>query len=361
MEKKNKKAAESFTAYMQRTIAALEREERFGTARVYYYALRSFTSFIGGGEIFFGALNRWSLKRFENHLLDSLCSWNTVSTYARALRAIYNRAVDEEIVEGEYRLFNNVFTGAKAEKKRALQAGQMHQLLEPENPDCTARPEGKQPGKKHRPEKKAPKEGQPEETSRLQANIPEPIHRSQDLLALMLLLQGMPFTDLIHLRKDDLKNDAEGEYHLSCLRRKTATPLNVTVPPKALALIERYKSNNPSSPYLLSFFDEIRSAQEIYKEYQLQLRKLNYGLSRLPGYCGMEGLKISSYTARHTWATLAKYCQVPEEVISEGLGHSSLKVTRTYLKRFDGDELARANRIIMEYIFTGKKNTWERQ
>lgn len=72
----------------------------------------------------------------------------------------------------------------------------------------------------------------------------------------------------------------------------------------------------------------------------------------------MQGIKISSYTARHTWATLAKYCQIPEEIISEGLGHSSLKVTRTYLKSFEGDELAKANRIVMEYIFTGKKNTW---
>ena len=108
----------------------------------------------------------------------------------------------------------------------------------------------------------------------------------------------------------------------------------------------------------LELVGQSADGQEIYKEYQLQLRKLNYGLSRLPQYCRMQGIKISSYTARHTWATLAKYCQIPEEIISEGLGHSSLKVTRTYLKSFEGDELAKANRIVMEYIFTGKKNTW---
>lgn len=338
MEKKNKKTTESFTAYMQRTIAALEKEERFGTARVYYYALRSFTKFIGDGEIFFGALNRWSLKRFENHLLDTLCSWNTVSTYARALRAIYNRAVDEEIIEGDYRLFSNVFTGTKSEKKRALHAEQMHQLLKPEKG---------QPEKEH-----------PEKASRLQGDMPEQIQRSQDMLALMLLLQGMPFTDLIHLRKADLKNNIAGEYHLSCLRRKTGTELNVTVAPETLALMERYKSSNESSPYLFSFFDGLCNGREIYREYRLQLRKLNYGLSRLSAYCGMKDVKISSYTARHTWATLAKYCQVPEEIISEGLGHSSLKVTRTYLKSFEGDELAKANQMVLEYIFTGKKSTW---
>ena len=333
MEKKDKKTMESFTSYAQCIIAALEEEERFGTARVYYYALRSFTLFIGGGEVFFGALNRRSLKRFENHLLDSLCSWNTVSTYARAIRAIYNRAVDEEIIKGDYRLFSNVFTGVKSEKKRALQVEQIHQLLEAQEP-------------------------QPEVAPLSQKKMPEPIHRSQDLLTLMLLLQGMPFADLMHLRKDELKSDANGEYHLSCLRCKTNTELNVTVPSKALPLIERYPSNEATAPSLLFSFAGIYSRREISQAYQLQLRKLNYGLSRLPGYCGVKNIKISSYTARHTWATLAKYCQVPEEVISEGLGHSSLKVTRTYLKSFEGDELAKANQIVVEYIFTGKKSRW---
>ena len=67
------------------------------------------------------------------------------------------------------------------------------------------------------------------------------------------------------------------------------------------------------------------------------------------------------HTPRHTWATLAKYCQVPEEIISEGLGHSSLEVTRSYLKSFEGDELAKANRIIIDYIWSGNKTLWNKQ
>ena len=52
MARKNKMTTKNFTAYMQHTISMLEEEERFGTARVYFYALRSFSGFIGGGEIF---------------------------------------------------------------------------------------------------------------------------------------------------------------------------------------------------------------------------------------------------------------------------------------------------------------------
>ena len=64
------------------------------------------------------------------------------------------------------------------------------------------------------------------------------------------------------------------------------------------------------------------------------------------------------YISRHTWATLAKYCEVPEEIISEGLGHSSLEVTRTYLKRFENDKLSKANLIIKDYVFKGNQRLW---
>lgn len=320
----NSKPSISYTAYMQRAIALLKAEERFGTAHIYFYALRSYTGFVGGGEVYFGALNRQALKRYEAYLLERSHSWNTVSTYVGALRAVYNRAVDEEVIAGDYRLFSNVFTGVKVEKKRALRAEQMQQIVGSTLSDTRHRPDG----------------------------------TARDLLTLMLLLQGMPFVDLIHLRKEDIKEGDDGTCRLSSRRRKTGTALNVEVVPEALELINRYRSASPDSPYLLHFFDGMHSREAMYNEYRHRLRNLNYGLSQLSARCGLKGVRISSYTARHTWATLAKYCQVPEEIISEGLGHSSLKVTRTYLKSFEGGELARANRMVMACVFAGKKEVW---
>lgn len=316
----------SFTGYMLQVIEELKLEERFGTAHVYWHALRAYTGFVHGGEIFFGALSRRSLKHFENYLRDKLCSWNTVSTYLRALRSVYNRAVDAGFISGEYRLFSAVFTGVRSEQKRALQADEMHRLLE----------------------------GGESRVKELSGNVV----RARDLLSLMLHLQGMPFADLVHLHRDDLRANAAGDIILSCRRRKTGTELKVSVTDETMHLINLYRSADPSSPYLLCFFDRKQTGEEAYREYCRQLRRLNYGLSKLPGSCGLTGVKVSSYTARHTWATLAKYCHVPEEIISEGLGHSSLEVTRTYLKSFDGDELEKANRMIISYIYSGKKQVW---
>lgn len=327
-KKKKQRKPLSFTDYMLRVIAELEDEERFGTAHVYRYGLHAFSEFIGGGEVFFGGITRRSLKLFERYLRDKLRSWNTISTYVRVLRSVYNRAVDAELIPGEYRLFSGLFTGVKSEQKRALKAEQMHRLLDVEVLD--------------------------------KSKAPTVVRQSRDLLSLMIHLQGMPFTDLAHLHRDDLRTDASGRTVLNCRRQKTGTELKVVVTDEAMRLIEHYRSTDPSSPYLLRFFDGAPTGKGIYREYCRQLRRLNQGLSMLPACCGLKNVKVSSYTARHTWATLAKYCQVPEEVISEGLGHSTLEVTRTYLKSFEGDELERANRIIIDYINTGKKNLWNR-
>ena len=276
---------------------------------------------MGGGEIFWGGLNRRALHRFQTYLEDLQKSYNTISTYIRALRAVYNRAVDRGLVAGEFRLFANLKTGVTSEKKRAVTASQMQKLV-------------------HTPENR---------------KLSPKICQAQDTLSLMILLQGMPYTDLAHLHKNDLNGGL-----LTCHRQKTGTELCVKVVPEAMVLIDRYRNCEPDSPYLLNFLSGTCSDKEAFEEYQGKLRELNLHLSKLPELCGVEGVKVSSYTARHTWATLAKYCQVPEEIISEGLGHSSLEVTRTYLKSFGGDELEKANRIIINYIVTGRKNVWSK-
>lgn len=316
--------SESLTNFMSRVISDLRLEGRHGTAYVYEYALRAFTEFVGGGEIFFSAVSRRWLKRFEERLRERLKSWNTVSTYLRMLRAVYNRAVDSGLIAGEYRLFSGVFTGVTSERKRALSAGEMRRLLD-------------------------------RETAPL---LPASVRKAQDCLRLMTALQGMPFVDLAHLQKEDLKEHG-GCFALTLRRQKTGSELHVSVLPEALELLNRYRNTDPASPFLLDFLSGHSRGEDAFYEYRHSLGELNRGLSRLARFCGMN-TRVSSYTARHTWATLAKYCQVPEEIISEGLGHSSLEMTRTYLKRFEGDELHRVNRIIIDYIFTGVQKRWNR-
>lgn len=61
---------------------------------------------------------------------------------------------------------------------------------------------------------------------------------------------------------------------------------------------------------------------------------------------GIEG-EFTTYYNRHSWATIAKFMGASTEVISEGLGHKSLRTTETYLKSFTNHVLDEANKLVV--------------
>ena len=102
--------------------------------------------------------------------------------------------------------------------------------------------------------------------------------------------------------------------------------------------------------YLLCFLDGSLEGMAAYRDYLRILRLLNSKLRALALWRKVPG-KVTSYTARHTWATAGKYCHVPIEIISEGLGHASVTTTEGYMKGFGNSRMDRANKVIMNYIF----------
>lgn len=104
-----------------------------------------------------------------------------------------------------------------------------------------------------------------------------------------------------------------------------------------------------SSPYLFPLLSSREGTKEAYHEYQLALRNFNRQLMLLGEMLGL-GDKLSSYTARHTWATTAYYCEIHPGVISEAMGHSSITVTETYLKPFQNKKIDEANKKVVDFI-----------
>ena len=230
----------SLTDFMNEVIKDLCEQGRFATAHVYKYALRSFTEFVGGGSIYFGAFSKRSLRRFQTYMEERQLSYNTISTYLRSLRAVYNSAVDADLVRGEFRLFAGLKTGVASERKLAVTALQMQKLL-------------KQPlsagALKASAVRLSGASGSDDFLARMQ--------KARDCFSLMLFLQGMPYVDLTHLRKCDLSGNL-----LTCRRRKTGTELCIRVTPEAMALIERYGNHDEHSPYLLNLLGSNPDGEE---------------------------------------------------------------------------------------------------
>lgn len=298
---------------MASVIDELEAEQRFGTAHVYKAALRALTGFVGGGEIYFGALSPGWLKRFETYLRARQRHWNTVSTYMRMLRATYNRAVTQGLLSYTPYLFNGVYTGVKRTRKLSLAAQAMHLLI-------------------YAPPRRP---------------LSPEVEKSRGWLQLMFQLQGMPFVDLAHLHHTDLDT---AKQVLSCHRRKTGTSLEISLPSSLMKWIEEHRNaDKTASPYLFDILSETAESAEAYNEYRQKLRILNRHLKTLARIQGVKE-RISSYTARHTWATLAKRCGIPEGLICDALGHTSVKTTETYLKSFDNKNLSRANKTVIDVV-----------
>ena len=87
----------------------------------------------------------------------------------------------------------------------------------------------------------------------------------------------------------------------------------------------------------------------IYEQYRLALGRMNRYLKKIASLLNIN-VRLTTYTARHTWATLARESGAPISIISAGLGHTSEEMTRVYLKDFDQETLAKVNRVVTNLL-----------
>lgn len=322
MNVERKNAKDDLRLYIPEVIGMLKREGKFPAMHVYACTLRSYEKFcaeerypknttasLSMQEIF----TPERLKEYEDWLAGQQSSPNTISTYMRTLQAVYNRWMSPGIEGYNPVLFKDVYTKVESRTKRALTAEQMEQLRNTDFSVLTL--------------------------------------RQQQVLTyflLMFMLRGMPFIDLAHLRKSDLRNR-----RITYRRHKTGKLMVVDVPPDAMRLLQKYRDKTDSE-YLFPLLHGGLFMEEHHHRYQETLRHFNRELARLMKQL-LPGVSVSSYTARHTWATLAYHSGVPVGLISQSLGHSSIRVTMTYLKPFDAEVIDRINKQVISLVKKSKK------
>lgn len=225
---------------------------------------------------------KW-LTSFDNKLAKTM-SVNGRSVHMRNLRSVFNYAIDEDATRNyPFRKFS---IRREQTAKRSLSARQLRAIR-----DIKCEP------------------------------WQEPF---RDMFMLMFYLIGINAADLFSLRKDALRN-GRITYH----RAKTNRLYSVKVYPQAIRLIEKWGGRE----YLLY-------PLESYKNYLDYLHHMNNALKKLGMDCS-PGRKpsgkaiepnLTSYWARHTWASLAADLDIPVDVIGHALGHSDKRVTDIYIK-----------------------------
>ena len=290
-------------------INRLRKEGRYSTAHVYKNALYSFSKFCGTLNMSFRQVTKERLRRYGQYLYECGLKPNTISTYMRMLRSIYNRGVEAGSAPYVPRLFHDVYTGVDVRQKKALPAGELHKLLY-EDPKS------------------------------------ERLRRTQSIAALMFQFCGMAFVDFAHLKKENVRGGV-----LEYKRQKTGTPMLIEVQSTAWESLRELSSDvGKDSPYLFPFLKGMKVGIEAYKEYTSALAHFNRNLKRLARACGVS-IPITSYSIRHSFAMILKEQDVPIEMISELLGHKSIKTTQIYLKSFSLEKMSAVNKICFESVY----------
>lgn len=311
----------AFGTFAEKFIARRCKEK---TKQVYEMTLRKMGGYCDVGSLRFADISVGWLRDFE-HWLGATCSVNTRGIHLRNIRAIMNAAIDEGVMPADLYPFRRFKIKKEETMKRSLSVGDLRRLRD------------------------YPCEGWQ--------------RKYVDVFMLSFYLAGINLVDLMGL--PPLGADGVIRYR----RSKTGVLCQLSVPPEARAIIERYRGEQ----HLLWFGERLKPGAEGWHDW---LHRFNDGLQKVgpsgymyvrrKGRCGgKQRVKVynalfpelTSYWARHTWATLAAEIDVPDAVIDAALGHRSpCRMADIYIRR-DARKVDEAVRRVIEYV-NGKADAY---
>lgn len=295
--------------YLQLQIERLRSCNRLGTACNYERTLRSLSGYLHGNDLPLALLTESVVDGYNLFLLRRGIVRNSISFYMRVLRAVFNKAVRARLTD-QTDPFRNVYTGIDRTRKRAVDERVIIRLSALDLP-----PRGD-------------------------------LTFTRDLFLFSYCTRGMAFVDMAYLRKSDL---SDGMIHYS--RHKTGKQLSVKVEPFIRKIIDRYAVSSESG-YLFPILST-NDPHSAFHQYQKALNRYNRLLKQLSEMLRLDR-PLSSYTARHSWATAARNHNIPVSVISSGMGHSSERTTQIYLTLLENSVIDAANRQIISVLQTSQ-------
>ena len=294
----------TFQPFMRTLIREEQELGKIRKVEIYTTTLNSFNRFLEGKNLLFKEMTPGLVGRYELWLAKRHICRNTSSFYMRILRAVYNQAVERRQTPQRYP-FKHVYTGVGETAKRALPLSTIKQL--------TSLDLGRTPH----------------------------LAFARDMFLFSFYTRGMSFVDMAFLQQENIRDG-----RLRYTRRKTGKTLSIRWEPCMQSIVDRYRSQ--CSGYLLPILQGAGAdEQSLHRQYKTRIYSVNSALKTISGMLGLQHV-ITTYSARHSWASIAYRKEVPLSVISEGMGHNSEKMTRIYLSSLENAAIDRANCMVLE-------------
>jgi len=261
---------------------------------------RSLLDFNKHLNIYFSEIDTQWLKRYEIYLRQKNLGENTIGIRFRTFRVLYNIAIERKIVKSEYYPFKS-YKVSKLHKdtiKRAIPKNDIIRILNYKTTN-------------------------------------ENIQFAIDIFSFSYFCGGINFKDIAHLTNKNLIDNTLVYY-----RKKTKKLIKIPIKEPVIKIINKYQ--NSSSIYLFPIFSEYHTT-ELKKENRLHkvIEIVNRKLKEVGIILNLP-IPLTTYVARHSYATVLKRSGVDIAIISETLGHSDLKTTQIYLDSFENEQIDKA-------------------
>lgn len=289
--------------FMESLIARFKQNGKIRTSETYRSTLNSFKKYRKDKDIMLDCITSETMEGYEAWHRKRGVAPNTISFYTRILRAVYNRAVEDDIIENR-NPFRHVYTGVDKTVKRALPLALIKKIKV------------------------------------LDLSLLPTLDYARDMFLMSFYLRGMSFIDMAFLRKTDLKNR-----YVTYRRRKTGQQLIIEWTKEMQMILDKYPENN--SDYLLPIIRNPGTNERC--TYRNAGYNINHNLKRIAEIVGIT-IPLTLYVARHSWASAAKAKGIPVSVISEGMGHDSEATTQIYLASLDTSAVDKANSLILRSL-----------
>jgi len=275
-----------------------------GTAQWYRSAITALLKFSNQKDFKLYDITVTFLKNFQAFHLGKGNSINGVSIYLRAIRSIYNAAIDED----QFIPIKNSFKAYKVPtstrtKKRAVSKEKIFNI------------------------------------KNLEYEKDSSLWHARNYVMVMFYCRGMNFIDLVQIQVKHIT-----DLHLFYGRSKSGQPFAIKIVDELRIILNHYLNDKKPHDYL--FPTNYDGSTVHFQKYKSQRRRMNERLKIIANDAGIEG-DFTTYCIRHSWATIAKYMGIPTALISEGLGHHSITTTEIYLKDFDNEILDEVNALVV--------------
>ena len=301
-------AQQNIFSFGEEIISQMKKSNRMGNARVYYDTLNSLLRFQRNRHLTFKEINYTFLEKYESYLRSRGGTDGGIGVRMRAIRALFNFAIKRNVIKENVYPFK-VYKISKLKSKsvkKALRLDEINRIVA------------------------------------LDLREHQHLIHYKHYFLFSFYTRGMNFADMIHLTWGAISDE-----RIYYTRSKTSHNFQVKIIQPVQEILDFYKEYPSNTNYIFPILlKENLSPSQIENRKNKVLKQYNYGLKKI-GSLAKINKSITSYVARHSFATCLKQKGISTDIISESLGHQNIAITQAYLKEFDNSVIDEASLVLL--------------